>query len=85
MIHRDVKPSNIMGTATGGGSARTTSVRIADDISLRIGSMVLYQTNGKLFDGVGVSPDVKIEPEPGYFIGKSDKTLEAAIELIRKR
>ena len=36
-----------------------------------------------LFDGNGVSPDVTILPEPTYFIGKSDETLDAAIAQIQ--
>lgn len=74
----------ILGTATGGGSARTTSVPIAKDIRLRIGSMVSYQPNGQLFDGVGVKPDVEIKPEPGYFVGQSDATLAAALKWIKQ-
>ncbi|MEL6110835.1 MAG: S41 family peptidase, partial [Planctomycetota bacterium] len=74
----------ILGTATGGGSARTTSVRIAKDIRLQIGSMVSYQASGELFDGVGVQPDVEVQPEPGYFLGASDETLAAAVRLIQR-
>lgn len=72
----------IVGTTTGGGSARTQSVDIASGIRLRIGSMISYQVDGQLFDGVGVSPDIEVQPSPGYFIGKCDKTLDAAVKLL---
>jgi hypothetical protein len=78
---RDV---TLMGTASGGGSARTTSVRLTGGISLRIGSMASFQTDGKLFDGNGVKPDVLVDPKPTYFIGGEDTQLKAAIARIKQ-
>lgn len=74
----------LMGTASGGGSARVQVVRLGETpFSLRIGSMVSFQANGRLFDGFGVAPDVEVLPEPAYFVGGTDNLLEAALQRIR--
>ena len=39
--------------------------------------------NSRLYDGVGIGPDLEMEPEPEFFINQSDRILERAIELIR--
>ena len=39
--------------------------------------------NGRLYDGVGVEPDVFFEQEPGFFVNASDDALDRAIEIIR--
>jgi C-terminal processing protease CtpA/Prc len=76
----------LLGTPSGGGSARAETYRVADTpIFVRLGSMVSFMPNGELFDAKGVQPDVIVEPEPDYFIGRSDKTLEAAEKLIRQQ
>jgi C-terminal processing protease CtpA/Prc len=40
--------------------------------------MASFQSNGKLYDGNGIQPDVIIEPIPTDFIGKTDSVLQAA-------
>ena len=76
----------LMGTASGGGSARSQSFRLAGTrIAVRLGSMVSYQTSGKLFDGNGVQPDVPVDPVPEYFIGGRDNALEKALQIINRK
>lgn len=76
----------LMGTPSGGGSARVQAVRLGKTpFTLRIGSMVSFQANGRLFDGYGVTPDVVVEPVPEYFIGGRDNVLEAAVERIKSQ
>ena len=74
----------LMGTPSGGGSGRTQKTWLANsDISVRLSSMASFRTNGLLYEGRGIQPDIVMEPEPGYFIGQSDATLKAAIEVLR--
>ncbi|MEM1071014.1 MAG: protein kinase [Planctomycetota bacterium] len=80
---KELDDVTIAGTSTGGGSARTQSAEIADGINIRVGSMVSYQPNGELFDGNGVTPDVKIQPKPTDFIGESDELLTWAVNRIK--
>jgi hypothetical protein len=73
----------LMGTPSGGGSALVQTVRLdGPRLAVRLGSMVSFQANGKLFDGHGVQPDLLVEPTPEYFIGGPDNVLEAAISRL---
>ena len=72
-----------MGTASGGGSARTTSVSLLNRIGVRIGSMASFQIDGRLFDGNGVEPNVVVEPNPEFFIGGNDNQLRKASRFIK--
>jgi len=74
-----------MGQASGGGSARAQSVEIASGrIELRLGSMVSFQSDGRLFDGHGVAPDIVAWPTPETFLERGkDNVIEQAVEFIR--
>ena len=76
----------LLGTASSGGSARQNEYILpGSDLAVRLASMASFQTsNGRLYDGVGIDPDIHMEPEPGFFINESDRILERAIELIRE-
>ena len=75
----------LLGTASSGGSAFTQEIPLGKtNLRLRIGSMASFQSDGSLFDGNGVSPDVLIEPFPDYFIGGRDNVLEEAVKRIRE-
>lgn len=76
----------LMGTASGGGSARTESYVLRHSkLIVLCASMASFQPSGPLYDGVGVTPDVVMKPEAGYFIGASDKVLDAARVRLRAR
>lgn len=73
----------LMGTASGGGSARTMGVAIDGlNTDIRVGSMVSYQADGRLFDGQGVQPDIEMHPNPEYHLGGRDRVLQAAVQRI---
>lgn len=73
----------LMGTPSGGGSGCTQKTWLANcDISVRLSSMASFRSNGLLYEGRGIHPDIVMEPESGYFIGESDYTLKAAIALL---
>lgn len=76
----------LLGEPSGGGSARSRSVTLAPTgLTVRLGSMISYQADGNLFDGVGVIPDRLVFPKPGYFVGGRDTQLEEALKLIKAR
>jgi hypothetical protein len=55
-------------------------------LGLRLSSMTSFQNTGRLFDGVGVAPDVCLEPEPEYYLQNGpDIVLERAIQIIEER
>ena len=51
-------------------------------LGLRIGSIASFQADGKLYDGNGVLPDVRVEPVPEYYVGGRDHVLEEAVRRI---
>lgn len=51
---------------------------------VELSAMASYRADGRLFDGNGVQPDVRISPIPVYFIGKADNVMDAAKELLLK-
>lgn len=74
----------LVGTTSGGGSGRAQRIKLAHSgLSPRMSSMASFRKRGQLYDGSGVEPDVIVIPEPGDFIGQSDRQLEAAVELIK--
>ncbi|GAB5496482.1 MAG: hypothetical protein Phyf2KO_15620 [Phycisphaerales bacterium] len=73
----------LVGQPTSGGSARSKKYDLENlGTAIRLGSMVSYQPNGKLYDGVGVTPDVIIERVPTDLIGETDVVLEAAERML---
>jgi len=53
-------------------------------IAIRVSTIVSYRTDGTIFDDErGEEPDVRIDPLPGFFIGSSDRVLDAAVERLR--
>jgi hypothetical protein len=76
----------LLGTPSGGGSALAQEEKLAGtDISVRLASMISYQADGRLFDGNGITPDLVVEPGPGYFTGGEDTALQRAIAVIGKK
>lgn len=76
----------LLGTASGGGSARAETVPLgATGLEIRLATMISYQADGRLFDGVGVAPDIERWPEPAYFVGGRDTLLMEAVRRVLGR
>ncbi len=41
--------------------------------------------SGKIFDGNGVQPDVRVDPVPEYFIGGRDNAMRKALQIINRK
>ncbi len=76
----------LVGTASSGGSARRAEYVLPNtDLAVSLATLASFQgRNGELYDGVGIEPDVVMEPEPGFFINASDLILDFAVDHIRK-
>lgn len=75
----------LLGTASSGGSGRSTTITLAESgLRVRMSSMASFRPDGRLYDGRGIEPDVEVRPQPGYFIGRGDAQLDAAIERLRE-
>jgi len=78
-----MKNVTLLGTPSAGGSAATQTVSLgATPLRLRIGSMISFQSDGRLFDGHGARPDVVVEPAPEYYIGGPDNVLAEALTAL---
>jgi hypothetical protein len=78
------KSITLMGLPSGGGSGCRQRYRLRNSrIRMHLSSMASFLSNGKLYDGNGIQPDIIIEPTPTDFIGKTDTVLNAAIRYIQ--
>jgi len=75
----------LLGTASSGGSARRNEHILPNsDLAVSLATLASFQArDSRLYDGVGIDPDLQMEPEPEFFVNQSDRILERAIELIR--
>jgi len=82
---KDRERVTLLGTASSGGSARRNEHILPNsDLAVSLATLASFQArNSRLYDGVGVDPDLEMEPEPEFFINQSDRILEHAIELIQ--
>lgn len=71
----------LLGTPSGGGSARSVSMDLGP-ARVRLASMASFQSDGKLFDGHGVQPDKVVHATPEFFIGRTDRVLASAVQLL---
>jgi hypothetical protein len=76
----------LMGAPSSGGSARSNGHDIDSlGVEVRLATMVSYAPDGKLYDGIGISPDVPVQPIATDLIGHTDTQLDAAIEHLRTK
>ena len=77
----------LLGAPSGGMSgALVDSTLEHSELGLRLSSMASFQNTGRLFDGVGVEPDIYLDPEPEHYLLKGpDRVLERAIQIIMDR
>ncbi|MGI9627752.1 MAG: S41 family peptidase [Longimicrobiales bacterium] len=75
----------LIGTPSSGGSARRREhILPGSDLVVSLATLASFQArNGRLYDGVGVEPDIYMEAEPAFFVNGGDEMLARAIELIR--
>jgi C-terminal processing protease CtpA/Prc len=80
---KGLKNVTLLGTPSGGGSALTQGIRLPElELEVRLASMASFQSDGNLFDGHGVHPDILVNAGPHYHIGGPDKALESAVTHI---
>ncbi|MBI1851545.1 MAG: hypothetical protein HYR85_14485 [Planctomycetes bacterium] len=74
----------LVGTPSGGGSGRTRSIALPNSgLRVRLSTMASYRTSGRLYDGNGTDPDVRIDPAPTDWLGTTDTVLDAALTRLR--
>lgn len=75
----------LMGTQSGGGSGKAEDHLLPQSrLEVRLSSIISFQPNGHLFEGMGVEPDFHVEPKSYTdILGSTDSQLDAAIEYIK--
>ncbi|MFI4881090.1 MAG: S41 family peptidase [Phycisphaerales bacterium JB064] len=74
----------LMGTPSSGGSANSDGYVIESlGVEIRLATMVSYATDGRLYDGNGITPDIHVPCIATDLIGQTDTQLDAAIEHLR--
>ncbi len=83
---KGVEGVTLLGEASGGGSARSQTYRLArSGLSVRLATMASFRPNGKLYDGRGVAPDVVVPAIPADALaGGTDTQLAAALARLRE-
>ena len=82
---RPLEQVTLMGTPSRGGSAAALPYQLRfSQLTLILGSVASFQPDGQAYDGHGVQPEIRVEPEAGYFIGRSDQLLDRALARLRQ-
>jgi C-terminal processing protease CtpA/Prc len=73
----------LIGTPSGGGSGRAIALTLRNSaIGVRLSSMASFQSDGRLYDGRGVEPDLLVQPAANDWAGKADTALNAAMKRL---
>jgi hypothetical protein len=80
---KGMKNVTLLGSPSGGGSGGSETLNLGSTgIQITLSTMASFQSNGKLFDGNGVAPDMILYHAPEYFIGLRDNVLEEALKIV---
>jgi C-terminal processing protease CtpA/Prc len=72
-----------IGTPTGGGNGKMENYRLPNTgLGVVLCWSAKFRPNGKLYDGVGIPPDVYVEATPEDLLGRTDTVLDAAVHRL---
>jgi carboxyl-terminal processing protease len=75
--------ATILGEHTAGSTGQPYSKNLGNGFSFRVGAKREYFPDGAEFEGIGVMPDIAIEPTPADLRTGSDPVLAMARSLIK--
>jgi len=77
---QDLKRATVLGTRSFGKGSVQTIIPLGDNGALRLTTALYYTPSGKSIQGIGISPDIKVEqPIPAELQGKIEKAAESAL------
>ncbi|MBL0374922.1 S41 family peptidase [Rhizobium sp. KVB221] len=77
---QDLKRATILGTRSFGKGSVQTIIPLGDNGALRLTTALYYTPSGKSIQGIGISPDIKVEePIPAELQGKIEKAAESSL------
>lgn len=75
--------ATIVGRTTAGSSGQPYTGSLGDGMSVAVGAKREYFPDGSRFEGVGIEPDVRVEPTVADLRAGRDAELEAALEILQ--
>jgi C-terminal processing protease CtpA/Prc len=83
-VFKDLTKIKIVGVNTDGSSGNSQRFELPNsELRGKISTMVSFQKNGKILDGIGTEPDIKIERSLEQIFLKEDYQLNSLLEIIR--
>ncbi len=78
--------TTLMGTPSGGGNGWQEGFTLPNsNVSVVLCLSAKFRPNGKLYDSVGIDPDVFMEATPQDVLGETDTVLDAAVLRLQSR
>lgn len=82
-VFKGIKNINIVGITTDGSSGNSERFELPNSkLSIKLSTMVSFQKDGKILDGFGTEPDIKIARDIDQILWKSDTQLKKLRSLI---
>jgi carboxyl-terminal processing protease len=73
----------ILGQSTAGSTGQPFFFNFGNGMSFRVSTKRVFFPDGSQFEGVGVTPDVSLQPSPADMRAGTDVVLNKALELAR--
>ena len=79
-----LKRATLIGQRTYGSTGQPIFFKLPNEGSCRICTRKCTYVDGRKFIGIGIIPDIEIEPNIDYYLSDKDIVLEKAIEYLNK-
>ncbi|MGY0408290.1 MAG: S41 family peptidase [Polaribacter sp.] len=84
-VFKDLPNIKIVGVNTDGSSGNSQRFELPNsELRGKISTMVSYQKNGQILDGIGTKPDIVIKRNLSQIFLKEDYQLNKLIEIIKQ-
>lgn len=84
-VFKGLNNIKIVGVATDGSSGMSNTYNLNySNIQFNLSSMISFQKNGNLFDGVGTFPDIEIQRSIDQILGNEEHQLTTLLKEINK-
>jgi hypothetical protein len=72
-----------MGDWTAGASANPRKIKVAGEITVNLPRWIAMDASGRVFENIGLAPDIPVRVSREFFAGNRDPVLEEALRRIR--
>ena len=85
-VFKDLPNIKVVGVNTDGSSGNSERFELPNsELRGKISTMVSYQKNGKILDGIGTEPDILIERSMNQIFMKEDFQLKTLLDIIKQK